>query len=148
MGRLKGTDLRDFFSKCNEFHKVGGTPRQIQFVHNTHKDGDATYSIITRAYSDVLFGTMSGITRRDWTFKTNTKEERDAMYDDLVACKAEYDALFTPTPSTTDPLGQGGSSTDDKKDDEKKDGSGWLTYIVIGVAAAAIIALLIPWKKK
>ena len=142
MGRLKGQDLANFFAKCTGYQKVGGTPRQIKFKHDTSNAGDKTYEIITRVYRDVLFGTMSGLNRKDWTFKTNTKEERDNMYEDLRECEAEYNALFGPEPSNQQPLGGGTGDDDDVK---KK--SDLTTYIIIGAAAAVIIALVIPWKK-
>ena len=86
---------------------------------------------------------MSGLSRKDWTFKTNTDIERDAMYNDLMESKSEYDAFVGTNPSTQTSLDPVGSAD---PDDEKKT-SDLTTYIIIGAAAAIIIALLIPWKK-
>lgn len=144
MGRLKGEDLIKFCTRCTEFHKVGGTKRQIQFAHANHADGDVTWNIIKRVYNDLLDDTYSGLSRKDWTFRTHSEEERDAMFDDLMECREYYRKNYASEPSNTDPIGL--AETDD--DDEKKKSGDWLTYIIIGVAAAAIIALLIPWKKK
>lgn len=143
MGRLKGHDLVKFASNCKNFYKVGGTPRQIKFEHNSHEQGNETFEIITRVYSDVLFGTMSGLNRKDWTFKTNTESERDAMYNELMESKSEYEALVGTNPSTQTSL----DPVDPADPDDEKKTSDLTTYIIIGAAAAIIIALLIPWKK-
>jgi hypothetical protein len=149
MGRLKGQNLIKFGANCKRFYKVGGTPRQIKFEHNSHEQGNEIYEIITEAYSDVLFGTMSGMSRKDWTFKTDTAENRDAMFADLEECVEEYKALVggnVPNSNTPLPGTDPGTGDPADPDDEKKT-SDLTTYIIIGAAAAIIIALLIPWKK-
>ena len=150
MGILSKKDLATFAVKCKRFYKVGGTPRQIKFEHNSHEDGNDTFKIITDAYSDVMFGTISGLSRKDWTFKTNTEEERDAMYEDLSRRVAEYnESLMNPNYDPSVSVGNGNDDDFSDTDFEPKKSTDWLTYIIVGVAAVAIIALLLwPRKKK
>lgn len=144
MGRLTGSDLTTFFVRCKRFYKVDGAPRQIRFMHDTHADGDATYKIITQAYSEYYSNTYSGFTRETWTFRADSEESRDAMFDDLLACRAEYEALTGNNPDVS----QANTSDNTDDEEEEKKSSDLTTYIIIGVAAAIIIALLIPWNGK
>lgn len=146
MGKLKGKDLATFVERCTRFYKVGGTPRQIKFEHDSAADGDKTYEIITRVYSDVLFGTMSGFSRRDWTFKTNSEEERDAMFEDLQSSVNAYNDSFN---GSGDPSNDSDDNKESDDDEEKKSFlSGSTVYVIMGAAAIILILLLWDTKKK
>lgn len=135
---------RQHFAYHNEaFDKAYTT--QIYFCFDSKENGEEAFDYLQDVYSDECnYNAWSGWfgigDKRDFYLGFVSADARDAVYNDLKNAVASIkntnqyqDAYLTDAPETTD-TGDTGKKTD------------LTTYIIIGAAAAIIIALL--WKRK
>ena len=144
MGKLKGNDLAFIAAHYEKISKAYAT--QIYFCFDNKTDGATAFNILKRVYAeecnyDAWAGWFGSGDKRDFYLGFTTKQVRNDVFDEIIDSISNYrqanpdfsspDYTYTSTDSGEDSAGA----------------KNYTTYIIIGVAAAIIIALLL-WNRK
>ena len=157
--KLKGNNLAyvaQHLVSCSKH----SSKRWAKVVTDSADAGSKVYNILKAAYKPSDYS--KGLDWEDFSMKFDTVTGRDEAVQDINEAVAEYmeahpDQLDTPL---DDPIGSGkddkegyrpgqttgggANATPDSPEETKTD---WTTYIILGAAAAIIIALVV-WKRK
>ena len=140
--KLQGYKLEYCSEHIVSYRKMSAGKR-MKVVCDSKEDGEAVHSYLKGVYGSKSYD--KGLDWEDFTMIFSSKDDRDDAYKDLDGALTEFrEANPEHTPMYGTGTGDDPTSPDDS-DTEKTD---WTTYIIIGAAAAIIIALLIPWKRK
>lgn len=123
---------------------------QIYFCFDDKESGEDAFDLLQNVYSDECnYNAWSGWfgvgDKRDFYLGFTSKQARDNVYNDIKNAKDSYQSTNQyQEEHLNSGSGNGNTPDTDTTNSKAKD---WVTYIIIGVAVAVIIALLIPWKK-
>lgn len=144
MQKLKQNEIQFLAYHLSAYDKAYST--QIYFLFDTKENGEEGFDLLKRVYGDECnYDAWSGWfgvgDKRDFYLGFDGKEAREQVYNDIKNAIDSYKSSnqYDINDSTGDLTASGTSNTTTKTND-------WTTYIVLGAAAAIIIALL--WKKK
>lgn len=139
MGRLKGENIAFFSKHIEQFDKA--YQKQIYFCFDTPSNGEAMFKVLRNTYGDGFKNCNYGADYRDFYMVFNDGGARTWVYDDINSSLVAYrlahgnDVVEDPENTTVSDVEvtKSGSST---------------TYIIIGVAAVAVILIMLLWDRK
>ena len=140
MGKLTSTQLTFIAANKEAIDKVYS--RQIKFCFNNKVNGERAFDMINEAYKSDIRNYHYGTDKRDFRFEFTSKDRRNEIYaeiiDDLTKYHEEngydggsavYNSVFGDANNT---------KTNSKR----------TTYIIIGMVAVFVLALVLTLKKK
>lgn len=154
MGRLSGDDLAWMYGHLKpNYHQLARKDR-LWFAFDNQSEGRKGHDIIVRVYRDYYEDSGDVGNYTDFNIKFSSRDAAEWVLADI---QDSFQAYYTYHPETV-MGGQGGdespeppdpyTNTNPGTDSSDKKTTDWITYIVIGVAAVAIVILLLRWKPK
>lgn len=153
---LTGENLKYAAENIKECRKHGYNKRRVLIVASSHFTGRTLAPILQEAYNATDIADYSG-GYEDFSLCFDTVWRRDEVVNQINAAIAKYrsehpELLNTPDPSlpweTEDETPEAAESAEETPDTPQKESPDWTTYIIIGLAAVAIVLLVWPKKKK
>ena len=148
---LTGENLKYAAENIKECRKHGYNKRRVLIVTGSDKKGRNLAAILQTAYNATGIADYSG-GYKDFSLCFDTMWRRDEVVQQINAAiskyRAEHSEIYNPPQQTEPPISGENLETTENTETPQKESPDWTTYIIIGLAAVAIVLLVWPKKKK
>lgn len=148
MGKLTGNTLKYFADHMKSCEKApGAQKRRLHLVGDSHESAEYMARIVTSAWGAEWYDADSlakfAVVKFEYVWQRDNAVNE--INKEVNAYRNSHQDSVLEEMLGGDNDGNNAPQKDDEDDEKKTD---WTTYIIIGLAAVALILLVIPKRKK